>query len=208
MDTTIVIQGPTNYYKEVLKNLSSNQQYVWSTWDNEPDENLNQISKEIPLIITSKPNNVGTSNINLQCTSSFNGIKQSNTQFIFKTRSDMVFDNIDKLLEIISKNNKTLSFIHYGMYMNYRQVCDWFSFGNLENSKIFWNYKSKDNHYPPPETRLTNNYIEKSKETFENFNFFNHLTKEFDIYWIKKNLQLSNFYKNGAGSDVRPKIYE
>ena len=36
----IVIQGPTNYYKQIIPIYENIPNVVWSTWDGEPEENI------------------------------------------------------------------------------------------------------------------------------------------------------------------------
>jgi hypothetical protein len=201
MNITIVIQGPTNFYKEILNNLSLKQNYIWSTWNDEPKENLLKIESKIPLILSEKPNFAGMSHVNFQCLSTLKGINASNTDYIFKTRGDMIFSDIDKLLEILYQKNKELSFVHYGNPPN--QIADFFSFGSKEKSYNFWNYTCQDNSSISPEMRLTNNYKEilDNKDSFEDFMslfyfFRNDLKKDvLDIHWLKINRFFSSFSK-------------
>jgi hypothetical protein len=201
MNATIIIQGPTNFYKDILNNLSPNQKYIWSTWYDEPKNNLDEIASKMELITSAKPSFPCTLNVNLQCLSTLNGIKASKTEFIFKTRGDMIFSNIDLLLEIIHKFNKEASFLHYGNPP--KQIADFFFFGSKETALKYWDYQGHDSFYIPPEERLTNNYrnIVAPKESFEEFVnrffFFNIYlnNKELDIFWLKINEWVSNFYK-------------
>ena len=44
-DMPIIIQGPTTYCREV-SNYYKNYNQVWSTWNSEPEENLEFLSKQ------------------------------------------------------------------------------------------------------------------------------------------------------------------
>lgn len=200
-NVTVIIQGPTNYYKEILDNLSQNQTYIWSTWNNEPKENLDAISNKVKLILNEPPNFAGHANINCQCLSTFKGIEAAQTDYVFKTRGDMIFSNIDKLLEIISANNKEMSFLHYGNPP--QQMADFFCFGEKTKALDYWNYVCRDGYVIAPEERLSWSYKNKinSQESFEEymkrFFFFNVILKEkeLDIFWLKINKWVTNFYK-------------
>jgi hypothetical protein len=53
----IVIQGPTDYYKEVADHYSQYPNVVWSTWSDESIVRLEYIrSKGIEVVLVDKPN--------------------------------------------------------------------------------------------------------------------------------------------------------
>ncbi len=206
---TIVIQGPTDYYKEILLNLSPNQHYIWSTWDDEPKNNLNAIAEKINLVTSIKPSFPCIANVNLQCLSTVRGIESANSEFVFKTRGDMIFSNIDLLMDIIMANNKEMSFIHYGNPP--QQVGDFFVFGKKDKSLSFWNHHFTDFGITAPEMRLTNLYKNRiaPNDSFEElmsrfFFFRNHLVPNVnDIYWLKINRWFTSF--NGE-DNLYPKL--
>ena len=56
----ICIQGPTTYYREVAENWSRWPNVVWSTWIDEPQENIDFIkSKGIDVIQSNPPEIAG-----------------------------------------------------------------------------------------------------------------------------------------------------
>lgn len=109
----IVIQGPTNHYKRIIEHYKHIPNIVWSTWDDEPIDNLKYIESNIPLITNKKPSVPGYLNINLQVLSTFSGIeyliKEKEVTEVFKIRGDIIISDIDKTLNIL--NGKQLSFL-------------------------------------------------------------------------------------------------
>jgi hypothetical protein len=117
----IVLQGPTTYCKEVAEHYK-NYFCVWSTWNSEPQENLDFLSKldNVKLITDNLPTysdeeNVGLTNheswtrqrSRYQFTSTLNGFKfLKNNQFTYgiKIRSDLLLD-IPTLLTITDKKS-------------------------------------------------------------------------------------------------------
>jgi len=99
MKQGIVIQGPTEYYKELTDYYSQFDNVVWATWNNEPVTNLDYIrSKGIEVIVIEPPTFPGYMNVNMQLASSFAGVKYLDVDEILKVRSDTIVTNLDKLL--------------------------------------------------------------------------------------------------------------
>ena len=108
----IVIQGPTNHYLKIIECYKHIPNIVWSTWDDEPSENLQYISNYIPLIINKKPELNGYLNVNLQVLSTFKGIEylyDKGITEVFKIRGDITISHIDKMMEVLK--GKQLSFL-------------------------------------------------------------------------------------------------
>jgi hypothetical protein len=60
----IVIQGPTNYCREIIECYENIPNIVFSTWDDEPQENIEYIkSKGVDIIQSTKPTFSGYLNI-------------------------------------------------------------------------------------------------------------------------------------------------
>jgi hypothetical protein len=111
----IVIQGPTNYYKEIIEKYKDIPNVVWSTWENEPIDNLNYIKKYIPLVLNKQPSFPGYLNINLQNISTTSGIAyliEKNISEILKVRGDIIINNPVKLLSLLK-----------GRKMSFFQMC-------------------------------------------------------------------------------------
>lgn len=72
----IVIQGSTGYVNEVIDLYKGIPNVVFSTWEDEPEENIQLIkSKGIDVIQSPKPSIAGKFNINLQALSTFAGVQ-------------------------------------------------------------------------------------------------------------------------------------
>ena len=160
-DVGIVIQGPTTYYKEILNNLDYQFDYIWSTWDDEPVENLIEINKKIKLVISKKPNYPGVSNINLQCKSSEEGIKLLNKPWIIKIRSDLIWfgqeELITKVFNKIIENNSFAAFFNYKPTI--KEIHDFICFGSKENLIKIWSYRQLDFIHRSPENQLVNHLM-------------------------------------------------
>jgi len=109
----VVIQGSTGYLNEVIDLYIDIPNVVFSTWENEPEENIQLIkSKGIEVIQTPKPLVSGTFNINLQALSTFAGIqylKNKGVTEILKIRNDLKPNNVKLLLDVLK--GKSLSFL-------------------------------------------------------------------------------------------------
>ena len=108
----IVIQGPTNYYKEIVECYKNIPNVVWSTWDDEPSENIEYIGKYIPVILNKKPLFPGYLNVNMQTVSTMGGIsylKEKGINEILKVRGDIIITNITKFLSILK--GKDMAFL-------------------------------------------------------------------------------------------------
>jgi hypothetical protein len=87
-----VIQGPTDYYKEVA-DLFKYPNVVWSTWSDESVVRLEYIrSKGIEVVLVDKPQFPGYMNVNMQVKSTYEGIKylEGKVDEVLKVRSDTI----------------------------------------------------------------------------------------------------------------------
>lgn len=204
MKTSIVFQGPTNYCRQALENISSKHEIIYSTWSDEPEENLKFIEKRVSkLILNEHPKFVGFRNINRQTTSTKNGILNSSGDFIFKSRSDIYFSDLDLVVEKAHESySKDISFFcYYVKICDPHQICDFFSYGTREESLNFWDYLEVPNQKFPShgdpkcaERQLILNYIKKKDKNdingfLKNSDFFAPYLPEnsCDIKWIKFN---------------------
>ena len=157
----IVMQGPIlmedDFTFETLKLYSkifSQHQIIFSTWEDEELSHLNKIkSLPVELVLNSKPEFSGASNVNFQITSSSGGIKRAkdlNSDYVFKTRSDQrIYSkdaisvclaclkqfplvNIENQIErIVSFNLNTFKYRLYG-------ISDMNNFGNISDMEKYW----------------------------------------------------------------------
>ena len=100
----IIIQGPTTYCKEIIDCYQDIPNVVFSTWDTEPQENIDHIkSKNIEVIQLPEPSPSGHLNINYQTLSTFNGIQHLKNKDVtegLKIRSDYYINDLKLLLSI------------------------------------------------------------------------------------------------------------
>ena len=156
----IVIQGPlcakNDFTLETIrlyKKIFPGSFIILSTWDDEDPAYLQKISAEhIEIILNKKPYCNGLLNVNLQLTSSRNGIqkaKELGARFSLKTRSDQriynknIFESMTNMLDYFppserSGQNKRLVILHNsGKYSPYA-FSDIFMFGDTDDMLSYW----------------------------------------------------------------------
>jgi len=110
MDFTIIIQGPLNdislsnldYYKKIGK-------VIISYWDNDNEELLNKYNlNEIKLIKNYYEKEFirffNNQNMYYQVYNTYNALKECETKFVIKTRSDNKYENLDLFIRSIMNN--------------------------------------------------------------------------------------------------------
>jgi len=108
----IVIQGPTTYCKTIIEKYKDIPNVVWSTWENEPVDNLNYIEKHIPLVLNKQPDFAGYLNINLQNITTSSGIAylmEKGINEVLKIRGDIIISDPVKLLSLLK--GRKISFL-------------------------------------------------------------------------------------------------
>jgi hypothetical protein len=217
MKVSIVFQGPTNYCEDALQNLSSKHEIIYSTWIDEPEENLKFIKSRVSkLVLNEHPKYTGFRNINRQTISSKKGILEATGDFILKSRSDILFSNIDLFIEKAQGSHlENLSFFcYYKNICNPYQITDFFTYGSKEESLMFWDYIEQPNQVFPkyedprcPERQLLFNYIKLKNnndpnEFLKNSNCFaKYLDNESDVKWLKFNYSLVSAWKEDLQND-------
>jgi hypothetical protein len=166
----LVIQGHTNFCDEILINVKKTENVIWSTDDDADPLHLEKIkNSNVKLITSKKPNFAGYGNVNLQINSTLQGLflaKELGADYVIKMRSDMVFSDTNKFIDILNLNNK-IYFLAYvnnlksgklpgereeinkwiskeNMYINnlegYNYVLDFINYGPIEKMISFWSY--------------------------------------------------------------------
>jgi len=212
----IIIQGPTNYCKEIIDCYVDIPNVVFSTWDDEPKENIDYIkSKNIDIIQSSKPTFSGYLNINYQTLSTFAGIQYLKDKGIteaLKIRGDLQPNNIKLLLKILQ--GKPLSFLaickpdvrplYYELGYTHNSFdfpVDLFLYGSIENLEKCFNFQMEQNLPIPPESLIAYSYFINSNLEFKleyntfinnDITFFMNeaLENNIEIKWLKQNLDL------------------
>jgi hypothetical protein len=218
----IIIQGPTEYYREVCEVYSTYNDVVWSTWVDEPSENIEFITNSgIKVILNHKPEFNGYLNVNLQLTSTLRGIeyfKERGFTDVIKVRGDVLFYNLDKVLPQL--HGKEIAFLglndssrkpKLAYYLDYYHhgfdfTPDHVVFGQINDMYNAFNYYTPIHNPVPPEAVILRNYLATKGDV--NFNHANLIDKgvylfandclknEGDIFWLKDNWNLLHFILN------------
>jgi hypothetical protein len=208
-DVGIVIQGPTNNYKDILSNIDKDFSYVWSTWQDEPIENIKEISKEIPILLNDKPEFSGFKNINMQCASTEAGIRAIKKPWIIKVRGDLLWINQKNLIETVF--NKMIEENSWCSYLNYKpdvqEMHDFITFSSYDYALDLWSYRQDRDNFNSPETQLCHHIMNKFSLSYEEMvnkmSFINILLEKgiLDIYCVKYKCFMSENanFPNGIG---------
>jgi hypothetical protein len=120
----IVIQGPTNLCKQISNHYSFLDKVIWSTWNNEPLENIKYItSKKIDVILSPKPTTPGPQNLNFQLVSSLAGVKLAKEKgwtHVIKVRSDVLWEGIEQIFDKLI--NKKIAFLNLNTNISKRKI--------------------------------------------------------------------------------------
>lgn len=170
----IVIQGPTNYWDQIIHSYKGFPNVVWSTWDDEPIENINSIKKYINVIQTPKPENFGCLNVNLQSVSTYKGLeylKNLGVTEVLKTRSDIKINHLKKFMSLLEGRQMSflatckegvrkdcvyeLGYIH----TSHDYPTDQVIYGNIDHLQLAFNFLAPDELQAPPEAIIVYSYL-------------------------------------------------
>jgi len=194
----IVIQGPTNYYEQIIPVYENIPNVVWSTWDDEPLENIKYIEKYFPVVLNKKPLFPGCLNINMQTVSTLGGInylKEKGITELLKTRGDIIITNLETLLKILK--GKEMSFLaickegarpdlYYELvYPHYSHdyPVDLVVYGNTENMTNTFGFTIEDSTFIPPEALIAYNFLDGKNSEFKLS--YEHFTKNNVYFYLK-----------------------
>lgn len=210
----ILLQGSTEYgCEQICSFYKQFDRVIWSTWDDEPTENLKMIEDSgITLLVNKKPNFVGYLNINLQFYSTLQGIKYLKTRKfvneVIKIRSDILVWGTQRLLDKLK--GKDISFMTYfnmphpeyyleGVYHNSMDFpTDLIIFGNLDTMYNIFNFQMEYLSTIPTEAIILRNYLKhKSVPYNTDYDYIKSLGVDFFMryeeechlffYWLKNN---------------------
>jgi hypothetical protein len=218
----VVIQGSTGYLNEVIDLYIDIPNVVFSTWENEPEENIQLIkSKGIEVIQTPKPLVSGTFNINLQALSTFAGIqylKNKGVTEILKIRNDLKPNNVKLLLDVLK--GKSLSFLaickpnvrpmYYDLvyiHNSFDFPVDLFIYGTTKNLEKCFDFQVEEELNVPPEALIAYNYFVNSNLDFRldydtfiknGISFFMNecLENNIKVEWLKKGYELVKWHSD------------
>ncbi len=222
MKQGIVIQGPTEYYKEVADHYSQFNNVVWTTWNDESVIRLDYIrNKGIEVVLIEKPKVFGYMNVNMQVKSSFAGISylEDKVDEILKVRSDTIITNLDKLLPRLE--NRQLAFmatcktgvrkdlgyelVYYHTSHDY--PADNVIYGKIYDLKLMFDFQIDEIIPIPPEALIAWNYMTNKGIEFKldyqsmvdgGIGFFLQecLDEGVEVNWLKKQVNLIDWYKD------------
>ena len=222
MKQGIIIQGPTEYYKELSDYYSQFDNVVWATWNDESVIRLNYIrDKGIKVILVEKPEVFGYINVNMQVKSTFAGVSylEGKVDEILKVRSDTIVTNLDKLLPKLK--NRQLSFmatcktgvrkdlaydlVYYHDSHDY--PADNVIYGKIEDLKLMFDFQIDEILPVPPEALIAWNYMANKGIEFKldyltmlngGITFFlqDCLDENVEVNWLKKEVNLVDWYKD------------
>tara|TARA_R110002049_G_scaffold39454_1_gene121394 strand:+ start:2637 stop:3323 length:687 start_codon:yes stop_codon:yes gene_type:complete len=222
MKQGIVIQGPTEYYKEVADHYSQFSNVVWTTWNDESVVRLDYIrNKGIEVVLIEKPKVFGYMNVNMQVKSSFAGISylEDKVDEILKVRSDTIVTNLDKLLPRLE--NRQLAFmatcktgvrkdlgyelVYYHTSHDY--PADNVIYGKIYDLKLMFDFQIDEIIPIPPEALIAWNYMTNKGIEFKldyqsmvdgGIGFFLQecLDEGVEVNWLKKEVNLIDWYKD------------
>jgi len=221
MKQGIIIQGPTNFYKELADHYSQFENVVWATWNDESVVRLDYIRKKgIKVVLVEKPKVLGYINVNMQVKSTFAGVNylEGKVDEALKVRSDTIVTNLDKLLPKLK--NKQLSFmatcktgvrkdlvydlVYYHDSHDY--PADNVIYGKIEDLKLMFDFQIDEILPIPPESLIAWNYMTNKGIKFKldyqtmidgGISFFLQecLDENVEVNWLKKKVNLVDWYK-------------
>lgn len=228
----IVIQGPTNYASQLVEDYKHINNVVWSTWIDEPEENIKLIeSKGIKVIQSNKPKFPGYMNVNYQTLSTYVGIdylKKQGVKEILKVRSDLKINKIKTLLDVLI--NKKISFLsvckpnvrplYYDLVYQHTSFDfpgDLVVYGSLDELEKCFNFQVEDNNPIPPEALIAYSYLTQSNIEFNfdydhfinsGISFFAQecLDNNIEIDWLKRSNE-EPFWKNILNHSADKTLY-
>jgi len=222
MKQGIIIQGPTEYYKELADYYSQFDNVVWVTWNDESIIRLDYIrNKGIEVILVEKPEVFGYMNVNMQVKSSFEGVSylEGKVDEVLKVRSDTIVTNLDKLLPRLE--NRQLAFmatcktgvrkdlgyelVYYHNSHDY--PADNVIYGKIYDLKLMFDFQIDELIPIPPEALIAWNYMTNKGIEFKldhqsmvdgGISFFLQecLDEGVKVNWLKRNVNLVDWYKD------------
>jgi hypothetical protein len=222
MKQGIIIQGPTEYYKELSDYYSQFDNVVWATWNDESIIRLDYIrNKGIEGILVEKPEIFGYMNVNMQVKSSFEGANylEGKVDEALKVRSDTIVTNLDKLLPRLE--NRQLAFmatcktgvrkdlgyelVYYHNSHDY--PADNVIYGKIYDLKLMFDFQIHELIPIPPEALIAWNYMTNKGIKFKldyqsmvdgGISFFLQecLDEGVEVNWLKREANLVDWYKD------------
>jgi len=222
MKQGIIIQGPTEYYKELADYYSKFNDVVWATWNDESVTRLNYIrDKGIKVILVEKPEIFGYINVNMQVKSTFAGVNylEGKVDEALKVRSDTIITNLDKLLPRLKNRQlafmatcktgvrKDLAYDLVYYHDSHDYPADNVIYGKINDLKLMFDFQIDEILPIPPESLIAWNYMTNKDIDFKlnyqtmidgGISFFLQecLDENVEVNWLKKKVNLVSWYKD------------
>ena len=221
MKQGIVIQGPTEYYKELADYYSQFDNVVWTTWNDESVIRLDYIrNKGIEVILVEKPEVFGYMNVNMQVKSTFAGVSylEGKVDEVLKVRSDTIVTNLNKLLPRLKNRQlafmatcktgvrKDLAYDLVYYHDSHDYPADNVVYGKVEDLKLMFDFQIDETLPIPPEALIAWNYMTNKGIEFKldyqtmingDISFFlqDCLDENVKVNWLKRDANLVDWYK-------------
>lgn len=201
----ILIQGPLNYYNEIIKSYEPyKDNVIISTNDKSLKALYTLHCKNFIIVNTNLAQYPGRANINNQIKTTYEGIKKAEQigfDYILKIRSDIFIDDFYLLIELLDKKS-----IYFPAYHNHEggYLCDFMMFASTKFMMHFWDIPLT-NEDAPPEVILTRKYLEINKTDNLEYIFPLFYTNKINAYWAKYNKFFNN-YQNDSSFTYQKKI--
>ena len=218
----IIIQGPTEYYKELADYYSKFNNVVWATWNDESVVRLDYIrSKGIKVILVEKPEVFGYINVNMQVKSTFAGVSylEGKVDEVLKVRSDTIVTNLNKLLPRLKNRQlafmatcktgvrKDLAYDLVYYHDSHDYPADNVVYGKVEDLKLMFDFQIDETLPIPPEALIAWNYMTNKGIEFKldyqtmingGISFFlqDCLDENVEVNWLKRDANLVDWYKD------------
>ena len=222
MKQGILIQGPTEFYKELTDHYSQFDNVVWATWNDESIIRLDYIrNKGIEVILVEKPEIFGYMNVNMQVKSTFAGVSylEDKVDEILKVRSDTIITNLNKLLPKLKGSymsfmatcktgvRKDLAYDLVYYHDSHDYPADNVVYGKIGDMLVMFDFQIDELMPIPPEALIAWNYMTNKNLNFhlsydnmikEGITFFlkDCLDENVEVNWLKREVNLVDWYKD------------
>jgi hypothetical protein len=201
-DFVIIIQGPGTYSK-ILRERLKEYPIIFSTWIGEES----YFESEDIVIFNQIPEFAGPANLNYQKISTLSGLKlakENGYKMALKLRSDVIPNNIDKLIESFDRDS--LNFLCWHCHEVYPEcpgyLVDHLMAGEIDNLIKLWDIEDMS-WCNVPEIHITQQYITKLIDKVKIQYFLDALNDDNELYWIKRKINLSSYKENRIHDNYR-----
>jgi len=198
----IIIQGPSQHVEIIKTKWQSTLPIIFSTSDNEQ----HHYTPDDVVVYNKLPQEKGKQNVMCQQMTTENGLLKARSlgfKNAIKIRSDQYFTNPTLFISYLTAPDfdiTKLYFLYCYDYIrkdhanrHYTYLVDYIQIGSISNLLKMWNFKY-DIHCEYPEQLITRHVAQTFANTDISF-FGDKITSECDIYWLGRNILLSQYSK-------------